>query len=216
MSLSTRFGTLALAGLMIAAPVLASGGAEVELSRRLAALHRDPRSVRALTDVGAGFAFRASERGFPSDVDDARKYVTEALAIEPNNAVAQGWLGAIRLVEAKIRGSKGAANEGLRMLDRAYSREPGNPLLMMLRGSVDVELPRDFNRLEEGVATLEKLTADPAAARAARVDMAVAYMKLAKGYRAKGDITRARQLWQKVVSEDPRSAEADSAKGLLR
>ena len=216
MAICARFCTLVFAGLVVAATVHASGGAEVELSRRLSQVRREPQNVRALIGLGAQYAIRASERGFPSDIEDARKYIRQALAIEPNSALGEAWLGAVRCIEAKVRASRSYANEGLLQIDHGVSMDPTNPLLKMLRGSVDVDLPREFNRLDQGLADLESVAADPVAARAADVDMGILHLKLAKGYRAKGDLLRAQQMWHQVIAESPQSFEADSARRLLR
>jgi tetratricopeptide (TPR) repeat protein len=217
MELKPRIWALTLAGTLISCCAFAkSGGTEVEISRQLSRVRREPGNPRALIDLGAQFAIRASEQGYPSDVEDARKYLHQGLSIEPQNALGKAWLGALRCIEAKIRGSKAFVRDGLRQLDQGVAMDSGNPRLRLLRGSVNLELPREYNRTSQALEDLLEVNSNPAAARAASLDMAEVHLKLGKAYRANGNMAQAQEMWRQVVAESPHSTEAAAANKLLQ
>jgi tetratricopeptide (TPR) repeat protein len=216
MELKPRIWALTLAGSILTSCAFgSSGGTEVEISRQLSRVRREPRNPRALIDLGAQFAIRASEQGYPSDVEDSRKYLRQGLAIDPQNALGTAWLGALRCIEAKIRGSKSFVHDGLRQLDQGVAMDSGNPRLRLLRGSVNLELPREYNRTSQALTDLLAVNSDPGAARAASLDMAEVHLKLGKAYRANGNMAQAQAMWRQVVAEAPSSREAASANKLL-
>jgi len=218
----TCSGMLTLAGIfvLVLAAEAASRTNEEEISRLLSRLRREPKSATVLRELGGRYAIRASEEGYPTDIEDSRKYLDAAEKIEPKSPKLFAWKGILRLVEAKIRGVKGYVNEGLRLLDRAVGMEPDSLVLRMLRGSADLEVPREFGRLAEGIADLEMIEAahrkDPAALPRLELDPAEVHLKLGNGYRGKGDLERSISYWRQVVSESPSSKESDSARRLLR
>jgi hypothetical protein len=226
MFLSARSIATTAAVILASALILPGGlqagsrGTDIEISRLLGKLRKEPTSAKLLTDLGAQFAMRASEQGYPSDVVDARQYLRQAQQIDPGNPVTAGWLGVLRCVEAKIRGSRGFVREGLSQLDAAVARAPDNLVLRMLRGSVDLEVPREFGRLEQGIAEMELLKgadeADRARLASVGLDRAEVFLKLGKGYRARGDMPGAQRMWQKVVAEGPPGRERETALRLLQ
>jgi hypothetical protein len=201
-------------------PALHAGtrGSAAEIARALAALRKDPGNPKLLTDAGSQFALRASEQGFPTDVEDSRKYLRQSLKMDPQNSHTVAWLGALRCIEAKVRQSKGFVKEGLGQLDHAVDMSPEDVLVRMVRGSVSVEVPREFNRVDGGVTDLEFVKAayerDAHALAAYRIDPGEVFLKLGKGYRAKGNIEGARQMWTRAAG-GPASRDRESAQRLL-
>lgn len=193
-------------------------GSPAELARSLAALKKDPGNPRLLTDAGSQFALRASEQGFPTDVEDARNYLRQAVKMDPRNAQTVAWLGALRCIEAKVRQAKGFVREGLTQLDRAVDMAPGDLVVRMVRGSVAVEVPREYSKVDVGLSDLELVRAahekDPHALAAQRIDAAEVFLKLGKGYRAKGNIEQARAMWIRA-SEGPPGKDRETANRLL-
>lgn len=196
----------------------ASRGTPAEISRALNAHKKDPSNPMHLTDLGSQFALRASEAGAPSDIEDARKYLRQSLKMDAKNAETVAWLGVLRCIEAKVRQSKGFVREGLSQLDHATEMAPSDLRVRMLRGSVGVEVPREFNRLDGGIADLETVRAahesDPHALAALRIDPAEVFLKIGKGYRAKGNMEGAKQMWSRAA-EAPSGRERESAMRLL-
>lgn len=196
----------------------ATRGSPAEISRALAALRREPANPRVLTDAGSQFALRASEQGFPTDVEDARRYLLQAAKMEPANAQTVAWLGALRCIEAKVRQSKGFVSQGLGQLDHAVQMDGNDLVVRMVRGSVSVEVPREYNKVDQGLADLEMVRAahekDPHALVALRIEPADMYLKLGKAYRAKGDMATARAMWTHASSGPP-GKERETATRLL-
>lgn len=196
----------------------ATRGSAAEISRALNAHKKDPANAVILTDLGSQFALRASEQGYPTDVEDARKYLRQSLKMDPRNAQTVAWLGALRCIEAKVRQSKGFVKEGLSQLDHAVEMNPEDIVVRLVRGSVGIEVPREFGRLDTGLADLEIVRAaferDPTVLTSRRVDPAEVFLKLGKGYRAKGNIDGAKQMWGKAA-EAPPGKERDTALKLL-
>lgn len=196
----------------------ATRGSPAEISRALAALKRDPGNPRLLTDAGSQFALRASEQGFPTDVEDARNYLRQAAKMDPHNAQTVAWMGALRCIEAKVRQAKGYVREGLSQLDRAVEMAPDDLVVRMVRGSVGVEVPREYNKVDAGLADLDLVRAahdqDPHALAALRIEATEVYLKLGKGYRARGQIEQARAMWTRA-SEGPPGKDRETATRLL-
>lgn len=196
----------------------ASRGTPAEISRALNAHTKDPSNPALLTDLGSQFALRASEEGAPSDIEDARKYLRQSLKMDPKSAETVAWLGVLRCIEAKVRQSKGFVRDGLSQLDHAIEMAPEDLRVRMLRGSVGVEVPREFGRLDAGLADLELVRAaheaDPHTLTPLRIDPAEVYLKIGKGYRAKGNMEGAKQMWTRAAAA-PSGRERDSAMRLL-
>lgn len=196
----------------------ATRGSAAEISRALIAHKRDPGNSGVLTDLGSQFALRASEQGFPTDVQDARTYLRQSLSLDPRNAQTVAWLGALRCIEAKVRQSKGLVKDGLSQLDHAVEMNPEDLVVRLVRGSVCVEVPRDFGRMDTGIADLEIVRAayerDATVLTSRRIDPAELFLKLGKGYRAKGNMDGAKHMWGKAA-EAPPSKERDAALKLL-
>jgi tetratricopeptide (TPR) repeat protein len=214
------FSCLVLAALIISpiAAHSATRGSAAEISRALNAHKRDPGNAVALTDLGSQFALRASEQGFPTDVEDARNYLRMSLKMDPNNAQTVAWLGALRCIEAKVRQTKGYVKDGLNQLDHAVEMSPDDIVVRLVRGSVAIEVPRDFGRLDTGIADLEIVLAayerEPAVLSSRRIDATELFLKLGKGYRAKGNMENAKQMWGKAAEGHP-GKERDAAIKLL-
>lgn len=196
----------------------ATRGSPAEISRALASLKRDPGNAKLLTDAGSQFALRASEQGFPTDVEDARRYLLQAIKMEPSNAQTVAWMGALRCIEAKVRQSKGFVSQGLSQLDHAVEMDGNDLVVRMVRGSVSVEVPREYNKVDQGLTDLEMVRAahekDPHALVSLRIEPAEVYLKLGKAYRAKGDIETARSMWTRASSGPP-GKERETATRLL-
>ena len=196
----------------------ATRGSPAEIARALAALKRDPGNPKLLTDVGSQFALRASEQGFPTDVEDARRYLLQSAKMDKDNPQTVAWLGALKCIEAKVRQSKGFVNQGFAQLDHAVSMSATDLVVRMVRGSVSVEVPKEYNKLDQGVADLEIVRAahekDPSALISQRIEPAEMYLKLGKAYRAKGNIELARQMWARASSGPP-GKERETATRLL-
>lgn len=214
------FPCLVLAALMLTpiATEAATRGSAAEISRALNAHKRDPGNAAALTDLGSQFALRASEQGFPTDVEDARNYLRMSLKMDPKNAQTVAWLGALRCIEAKVRQSRGYVKDGLNQLDHAVGMAPDDIVVRLVRGSVSIEVPRDFGRLDTGLADLEIVLAayerDPSVLGSRRIDATELFLKLGKGYRAKGNMDQAKQMWGKAAEGHP-GKERDTALKLL-
>jgi hypothetical protein len=89
-----------------------------------------------------------------------------------------------------------------------------------MRGSAGLEVPREFDRLDQGVSDLEMVSkahdANPALLKSLDLEPAEVHLKLGNGYRAKGKLSEAMVLWKRAAAESPRSKEGESASRLLR
>ena len=209
-----------LLSLALMAPVVqaAPRGSPPEISRALGALAKEPGNPRLLTDAGSQFALRASDQGYPSDIEDARKYLRQAAKMDPKSAQTVAWMGCLRCIEAKVRQSKGYVREGLSQMDRAVEMDPNDLLVRLVRGSVEVEVPKEFSRNDQGITDLEVLKTahdrDPQTLSQLRIDPTEVYLKLGKGYRAKGNMDMARAMWVRAA-EGPPGKDRETANRLL-
>lgn len=180
---------------------------------------REPNNVQVLLTAGRIFTRRFDEQKNQTDLGKAEQYLERATKLDPKNNEAMARYAVAKALRAREKNDKGLAKQVLKELDTAVTNEPENPLLRALRGYVEVEVPGDFNRMDQGLADLtfvdEALKKDPGIKEKYNLDLAKVYFKLGKAYRARGKLPEARRAWEASVAADPSSKEAQSAKKQL-
>lgn len=206
------------------APVLAAGaGAGAGVGEDPYALEgramREPNNFQVMLTAGRIFTRRFDEGKKPEDLGKAELYLEKATRIDPKSTEAAARYAVARALRAREKNDKGLAKQVLRELDAAVASEPDNPLLHALRGYVAVELPGDFNRMDQALADLtfvgDAIKKDSTVTQKWKLDLAKVYFKLGKAYRARGKLPEAKRAWEASVLADPSSREAQSAKKQL-
>jgi tetratricopeptide (TPR) repeat protein len=195
-------------------------GSDAAIRMATDAYYKRPRDHVAATELGASYAVRYSNSGKDADRDAALKYLGEAVALDPNAAAPRAWQGLVKCVQGRDGLSKPLAKEGLALLDQSLERAPDDLDIRLLRASVDLEAPRDFNRLDQALADLEWIErvvgAQPPLAARHGIVVAEVYLKLGQVHRARGDTRRARQALDRAVKQGPETPEGKAAARLLR
>lgn len=180
---------------------------------------REPNNLQVMIKAGRIFTKRFDESKNAADLAKAENYLEKAVAIDPKSNEAMARYAVARALRAREKNDKGLAKQVLKELDLAVNSEPANPLLRALRGYVEVEVPGDFNRMDQGLADLqqveEALKKDPSVKEKYSLDVPKVFVKLGKAYRARGKLPEAKRSWEAAVTADPSSREAATAKKLL-
>jgi tetratricopeptide (TPR) repeat protein len=199
-------------------PVRAAAADEDPYALEGAAM-REPGNLKLMLKAGRIFTRRFDETRRVEDLNKAEHYLEIATKIDPKSAEAMARYAVARALRAREKNDKGLAKSALKELDTAVTSEPENPLLLSLRGFVEVEVPGDFNRMDQGLADLtkveEQLKKDPTIKAKYELDVPKIYVKLGKAYRARGKLPEAKRSWEAAVAADPNSKEAATAKKLL-
>ncbi|MBI4862717.1 MAG: hypothetical protein HY815_21020 [Candidatus Riflebacteria bacterium] len=216
-----RVGLVVVLVLLGGRPVLADlRGSEERIDRYLTLYYKNQRDPKVVTELGANYAVKYADTGTDQDMNLAKKYLNEAAKLDPNGAAALAWLGLVQCLEARNGVSLEAAQRGLDRLDWALNREPDNLDLRVLRATVGLEAPREFNRIDQAIADLEyvgkRLRENPALSRQVEIDPSEVHHKLGLGFRAKGDIVKARQAWEAAVKSGPETLDGKKAAKLLK
>ena len=218
----------ALAGLIIALftfPALVDAGATTDREAKIARLKEllvaHPNEPRVILKLGEQYTRLADETELTENMRTARRYLEQALGTGAGPE-ANAWLGLLRCIEAKYGSgltARSYAQEGLHQLDIAVDSAPDNLKYRLMRASVDLRVPREWKRLEQGkedllVADLA-LRRDPTKAKRFELDLAEVYFKLGQAHLGTGELSEARQAWQKARQLNPESRYAREAERLL-
>ena len=190
-------------------------GSTERIQRFLKVAAQHPGDPAPLVELGANYAVRYTDTHHKGDKQDAEKYLQAALAIDPKLAAPGAWRGLMRCSEARGKMSFGPAKEGLGQIDEAIAKQPDNLDLRVLRASVDLELPGNFNRSGEALADLQACLVSPEKARQWDLDLSEIHLKIGKCFRAKGDLAHARSEWEAAVKANALSPEGQEASRLL-
>lgn len=180
---------------------------------------REPNNIQVMLTAGRVFTRRYDEGKKAEDLGKATNFLERATKIDPKNNEAMARYAVARALQARDKNDKGLAKQVLRELDTAVTNEPANPLLKALRGYVEVEVPSDFGRMDQGLADLQAVEAaykaDASIKDKLNLDMAKVYFKLGKAYRAKGNMAEAKRAWEAAIAVDPNAKDAQNAKKQL-
>lgn len=105
------------------------------------------------------------------------------------------------------------------MWDKAISLDPNNVTARFYRGAWGVMIPKFTGRLETGIGDLEYIVNmfEQSTDMDAQAQLVYAYQYLATGYQKKGELSKARQFYEKVIEINPGTEDADNAqKGIDR
>jgi tetratricopeptide (TPR) repeat protein len=181
---------------------------------------REPNNTALLIKTGKLFTRRFDAQRQEADLSKAEHYLERATRQDPNSPEAKARYAIARALRAREKNAKDLAKGAVKDLDAAVALEPSNPLLRALRGFVEVELPGDFNRMDQGLQDLQfaesALQKDPSIRAKYDLDVAKIYVKLGKAYRARGKVAEAKKSYEAAVSADPNSHEAKTAQKLLK
>ncbi len=108
------------------------------------AIDLDSQSSDANAALGRTLVLRASYEG--AAPGDARRYLEQAVALDPGNAVALYWL-------ARFEVREGNADRALELFDKVLETDP----LEFIAGSARAELLSNLGRGEQALAELERL-----------------------------------------------------------
>jgi hypothetical protein len=151
---------------------------------------REPNNTALLIKTGRMFTRRFDQRRQDADLSKAEHYLERAARSEPGNHEAKARYAIARALRAREKNAKDMAQGALKDLDAAVTAEPNNPLFRSLRGFVGVEVPGDFNRMDQALADLkfvdDALKKDPSVKDKYNLDVPKIYVKLGKAYRARG------------------------------
>jgi len=140
----------------------------------------------------------------------------KAVSLDSKSAQALVYRGLLDCVRAREDKSKDLAREGLKLMDQARELEPENTGVAYLQGSVCIEVPKGWNRRDEGIQRLEavakSLEQDPTKAETYDFDLAEVHYKIAKAYRDRREYDTATVHWQKVIELAPDSDEAERSR----
>jgi len=92
--------------------------------------------------------YDATERS--SVHDEAEGYLDKAVAIDGKDALALTYSGLLKCLYARDKKNKESAREGLALIDKAREIDPENLGIAFISGSICIEVPKDWNRREEG------------------------------------------------------------------
>lgn len=208
--------TLALAGVALVAPVRADDDPYALEGN----IMRDANNVKLLTRAGKAFTKRFDEGKNEADLGKAEHYLERAAKLDPNDPVVKARYAIARALRAREKNAKSMAQGAVKDLDAAVASAPENLLVRELRGFVAIELPSDFNKMDQGIADLEQVEkaykADPSVKSKFELDVAKLYFKLGKGYRARGKLPEAKKAWEAAIASEPNSFSAKSATNQLK
>lgn len=211
--------SLGLAALNLFPATLAAGVGDDPYALEGRAM-REPNNIQVMLQAGRIFTRRYDENKRADDLSKAQLYLEKATKIDPKNNEAKSRYAVSKALQARDRNDKALAKQVLRELDESVAAEPSNPLLKALRGFVEVEVPGDFNRMDQGLADLEAvdkaLKADPSIKEKYNLDLSKVYFKLGKAYRAKGNLPEAKRAWEASAAADPNSRDGQGSKKQLQ
>ena len=210
--------SLSLAALAVAGVAHAAAADEDPYALEGRAM-REPNNLQVMLKAGRVFTKRYDESRHPEDLSKAERYLQLATQLSPTNNDAKARYAVARGLRARDKNDKSLAHTVLKMLDECVTAEPQNPVYHELRGFVDVEVPGDFGRMDQGLADLQMvdgvLKGEAGAKTKYDLDIPKVYVKLGKAYRAKGKLAEAKAAWQAAIDAGPSSKDADTAKKLL-
>lgn len=181
---------------------------------------REPNNLKLLIRTGRMFTRRFDEKRQESDLGKAEHYLERAAKLDPSSHEAKARYAIARALRAREKNAKDVAKGALRDLDAVVTADPNNLLLRSLRGFVEVEVPSDFNRMDQGLADLQfvedAVNKDPSAKTKFDLDMPKFYVKLGKAYRARGKVAEAKRSYEAAIAASPGSYEAKTAEKQLK
>lgn len=200
----------------------AAGDREHRIARLRELLAARPDDPHVLLELGSQYVFRADETERPEAIAEARH--TLNLALEAGSGPeARAWLGLLRCIEAKFGSgatARSLAQGGLHDLDEAVETEPGNLKFRLMRASVSLRVPREWKRLgqakEDLLVTELAIRRDPSRLHRYDLDPAEVYFKLGQAHLGTGELTEAREAWQRARKVLPAGKWTREAERLLR
>lgn len=181
---------------------------------------REPNNLKLLIRAGRLFTRRFDEKRQDADLGKAEHYLERAAKLDPSSNEAKARYAIARALRAREKNAKDVAKGALRDLDAVVASDPNNLLFRSLRGFVEVEVPGDFNRMDQGLDDLklveDALAKDPSAKAKYDLDVPKIYVKLGKAYRARGKVAEAKRSYQAAITADPGSFEAKTAEKQLK
>ena len=159
-------------------------------------------------------AFGQQQAGY---LTEAVGTMEQAVQEHPGNLEAHSYLG---LYLGQLAGqtedmtkAMELVNRSFEMLDRAVEMDDQNLLARFHRGLMGVSVPEFFGRLDSGIADLEFVIGEYRKPHpSAPLDrMAETYNLLARGYRTRGDLERARRAYEQIIDLAPGSEMAAAA-----
>lgn len=181
---------------------------------------REPNDLRLLIRTGRLFTRLFDEKRQEKDLGKAEHYLERAAKLDPSSAEAKARYAIARALRAREKNAKDVARGALRDLDAVVAAEPTNLLFRALRGFMEVELPGDFNRADQGLEDLkmveDALAKDPSTKVKYDLDVPKVYLKLGKAYRARGKVAEAKRSYEAAIAADPGSFEAKTAEKQLK
>ncbi len=184
------------------------------------ALKKDPANKEILLKLGVLY-HNTGLKGDKEAVHKGEEVLKRLIKIDPNNAEAHCWLGSILTLKGrdatfpikKIIHVK----EGLKEMDRAVSLSPENINLRIVRGKKALGLPDIFNRIDIAIEDFEFVLSLKERKKIKLPDTLIRelLMDLGEAYKKKGDISEAKERWERVIELYPDSDEANRARKLI-
>ena len=196
---------------------------ESKIVRLRELLRHRPGSTPLMMKLAGHLIRQADETELTAGLADARHLLTQVLAVVPDEAEAWGWLGVARCVEAKYgegASAKSLALAGLKDLDGAIARQPGNLAVRLMRAEVGLKVPREWGRLPQ--AREDLLSMEHAIGRRPELiatfglDMSEVHLKLGEALCATGDVPGAMRAWRAASKIAPEGRFAREATRLVR
>jgi tetratricopeptide (TPR) repeat protein len=146
--------------------------------------------------------YRRGLKGDKEAVEQCIAKLEEGLRVEPGNQLARVYLGSAYTLRSRDLGfgpkKLQTLRQGLRVMDEAVANAPDDPQVRLGRALTTQALPGIFGRADESrgdflqLADLAKKTPGKFSAS----DLQIVYYNAGLAAKARGDVSRAQELWR--------------------
>ena len=166
-----------------------------------------------------GAAEKQRQSGY---LQEAIQTMEEAVREFPASAQAHAYLGLYIGIRAGQSNDMAEAmdlvQKAFQVLDKAVSLDPQSLPARLHRGTLGVNVPEFFGKLDQGIDDLEFVIAlcEKTPDQIPEEELVRAYDLLAAGYRKRGDLEQARAAWERIIRLAPASEMAKGAEESIR
>jgi tetratricopeptide (TPR) repeat protein len=157
-----------------------------------------------------------------SKPDEALEVLKDALSEYPDNSTLYAYTGLYTGMKAgqtnNFLKAGQLSSKSFKLLDKAVSLSPDNPIALLFRGLMSVKVPGFLGKLDGGIKDLQR-TCDIISSSPDKLSIEntiLAWDLLGTAYKQKGALDQAAAAWGKIVKLAPGSDAAESADAKIR